>query len=102
MAHYSLSGIAHAQLILGNYAEALDWATRSLAINSHFGPTYWMLIAANAHLGRMGEAKRLLNDFRKIAPDVTIASIRAGQPEKYPDRIEAITTGLRLAGLEEG
>lgn len=45
-----LTGIAHAQMILGNYAEALVWATRSLALNSHFDATYWMLIAGQAQL----------------------------------------------------
>ena len=41
-------------MVLGNYAEALDWAMRSLAVNQNFPPTYWMLIAANAQLGRIG------------------------------------------------
>ena len=78
-----------------------DWAMRSLAINPNFDPTYWMLIAANAHLGRMDEAQRYLVQFRRIAPDVTIARIRAGQPAKDPSRLAAILEGLRLAGLEE-
>ncbi len=101
-AHYSLTGIAHAQMVLGNYAEALGWARRSLAVNSNFAPTYWMLIAAAAHLGRMEEAHRHLAQFRTITPDVTIARIRAGQPAKDPSRLAAILEGLRLAGLEEG
>ena len=46
----SLTGIAHAHMVLGNYAEALGWATRSLAVNPAYDPTFWMLIAANAHL----------------------------------------------------
>jgi hypothetical protein len=75
---------------------------RSRAVNSHFHATHWMLIAANAHLGRMSEAHRFLNEFRKIAPGVTIASIAAGQPQKDPSRLAAILGGLRLAGLEEG
>ena len=100
-AHFSLTGIAHAQMILGNYSEALVWAARSRAVNSNFHPTYWMLIAANAHLGHTEEAHRFLQEFRKIAPDITIARIRAGQPAKDPTRLAAILDGLRLAGLEE-
>ena len=60
-----------------------------------------MLIAANAHLGRMDEARRYLAELRRLAPEVTVASIRAGQPAKDPGRIEPILEGLRLAGLPE-
>ena len=61
-----------------------------------------MLIAANAQLGRMDEARRRLATFRALAPDVTIARIREGQPAYDPSRMAAIYEGLRLAGLEEG
>ena len=77
-------------------------AERSLAVNANFDPTYWMLIAANAQLGRMDEARRWLAKFRRLAPGVTIASIKAGQPDKDPSRMAAILEGLRLAGLDEG
>ena len=101
-ANISMTGIAHAEMVLGNYAEALAWAARSLALNTTFDPTFWMLIAANAHLGRMAEARRFLEALKTFAPDVTIARIRAGQAAKDPGRIEPILEGLRLAGLEEG
>ena len=100
-AHISLCGTAHAQLILGNYDEALVSAARSLAVNPNFDATYWMLIAANAHLGRLDEARRFLEELKRIAPGVTIARIKAGQPAKDPGRLAAILEGLRLAGLEE-
>lgn len=48
------------------------------------------------------EARRFLDALMTFAPDVTIASIRAGQAAKDPGRIEPILEGLRLAGLEEG
>jgi Flp pilus assembly protein TadD len=101
-AHASLTGIAHAQMVLGNYAEALDWATRSLALNANYDPTIWILIAANAHLGRMEEAHHFLQQLKSVAPGVTVTSIKAGQPAKDPSRVAAILDGLRLAGLDEG
>ncbi len=99
-AHISLAGIAHAHMARGDYPEALVWATRSLALNAHFDPTYWILIAANAQLGRMEEARRALKTYRALAPGATIAGIWAGQPQKDPSRCAAILEGLRLAGLE--
>jgi TolB-like protein len=100
-AFVALAGIAHVHVILGNYAEALPPAERSLTINASFNPTYWILIAANAHLGRMDEARRFLAALKAVAPNVTIASLKAGQPAKYPSRLAPILDGLRLAGLEE-
>jgi TolB-like protein/Tfp pilus assembly protein PilF len=100
-ASFSLTGIAHAHMILGNYSEALTWASRSQVLNANFNATLWILVAANALLGNMAEARRFLQQLRDIAPDVTIASIRAGQPAKDPSRNAAILEGLRMAGLPE-
>jgi len=96
---FALTGIAHIEIIRRNYEAALAWGARSLALNAQFDPTYWMLIAANAYLGRMGEARRFLEDLARIAPGVTVSRIRAGQPAKYPARIEPVLEGLRLAGM---
>lgn len=101
-AHISLCGTAHAQMILGNYEEALASAAHAIAVNPNFDATYWMLIAANAHLGRMEEARRFLDELKRIAPGLTLARIQAGQPAKDPTRLAAILEGLRIAGLPEG
>ena len=98
---WPLTGIAHAEMIKGNFAEALRWAEKSLALNPQFIFTYWMLIAASSHLDRMDEAQRWLARFRVLGPKVTIDSIRAGQPSKDPSRMAAILEGLRKAGLPE-
>ena len=100
-AHTCLTGIAHCHMALGDYPEALLWAARSLTLRPNYRCTYWMLIAANALLGRMDAAHKFLTEFRKLAPGVTVASIWAGQPQKDPNRCAAILDGLRLAGLAE-
>jgi len=100
--HTTLAAIAHAHIVLGDHAEALAWAGRGFALKTTFHPTLWMLIAANALLGRMEEAQRFLGIFRAIAPGVTVSSIKAGQPAKDPARLASILQGLRIAGLEEG
>lgn len=101
-AHFSLCGIADVHLIRGEYAEAKSWAARALASNPNFDPTLWVLIAANAHLGRIEEAHSYLRALKRITPAVTIARIEAGQPAKDPTRMAALLEGLRKAGLEEG
>lgn len=101
LAHIPLCGIAHVHMIRGDYAEALAWATRSYAVNANFDASLWMLIAAEAHLGRIDEARRHLAALLASAPRVNIASIRSGQPAKDPNRLAAVLEGLRLAGLPE-
>ncbi|UVC10390.1 winged helix-turn-helix domain-containing protein [Rhizobium sp. TH2] len=97
---FAMTGIAHIAVIRGDYEQALYWAGRSLSVNAHFDATYWMLISANAYLGRMEEAKLYLDRLREIAPGVSLARIKAGQPARYPERIDTVLEGLRLAGLQ--
>jgi len=100
-AYVALTGIAHAHMVLGNYQETLQVAERSLASSPDYNPTHWMLIAANAQLGEMDEARRWLARFRALAPGITLSRLRAVQLASDPSRMAAIFEGLRLAGLEE-
>ena len=63
----AMTGLADAYLCLGQYEEALIWAGRALAENPNFNVTYWILIAANAHLGRMDQARRELATLQALA-----------------------------------
>jgi TolB-like protein len=100
-AHFALCGIAHVHLVRGEFSEALTWATRAYAANPNFDPTLWMLIASNAHLGRPSVAHLYVEQLQRLAPGVTVAKIRTGQPAKDPSRTAALLDGLRLAGLPE-
>ena len=95
----AMTGIAHVHFCLGHHEEALDWASRSLAENPNFNPTHWILIASNAYLGRMDEARRALVALRALAPGISLASIRHGQGAMNPQRVEMLIDGLRLAGM---
>jgi TolB-like protein/class 3 adenylate cyclase/tetratricopeptide (TPR) repeat protein len=94
-----MTGLAEAHLCLGQYEEAVEWASRSLAENPNFNVTYWILIAANAHLGRMDEARHELATLQAMAPGVSIA--RLGLRAKDQRSNDIITQGLRLAGMPE-
>lgn len=100
-AHWPLTAIAHAHLIRGDHERAIAWAKRSISSNPSYVCTYWMLAAANAHLGRLDEARRHVAALKRLAPETSIARIWAGQPQKLPGRLSAVLDGLRLAGLEE-
>ena len=100
-AHISCGGTAHVHLIRRDFPQALDWATRSQAINANFEPGIWLLIAANAHLGQTDAAQHHLARLRACAPATTIENIRNWQPHMDPERMAAILEGLRMAGLAE-
>lgn len=98
---FALCGLSMVALIRGEYELALAHAGHALAVNRFFDATHWMLIAANAHLGRMAEAERRLADLLQLSPNVTLGSIRAGQPAMIQGRIDPVLDGLRLAGMPE-
>jgi tetratricopeptide (TPR) repeat protein len=99
--HWELTGIAHIQIIQGRYEDALVFAGRSLAANPGYDPTHWMLIAANAYLGRMDVARRCVEGLQSISPGVTLSRIRRGQHARDPHRIDVVIEGIRMAGLPE-
>ncbi len=100
-AHWPLTAIAHAHVVRGDYEQAIAWAKRSVSSNPSYVCTYWMLAAANAHLGRMDEARRHVATLKRLAPESTISRIWDGQPQKDASRLAAVLEGLRMAGLEE-
>ncbi|HVY43869.1 MAG TPA: winged helix-turn-helix domain-containing protein [Hyphomicrobiaceae bacterium] len=100
-AHWGLTALAHIRMATGDYSDALAWAERSHAKNPRYDANYWMLIAANAQLGRIEEARRWLGRFVSLRPGATLSRIQAAQAGVVPDRMAAILDGLRLAGLPE-
>ncbi|WP_244541326.1 hypothetical protein [Rhizobium tibeticum] len=57
------------------------------------------MIAANAYLGRMDEARKHLAALETISPGVNLARIRRGQHAIDPHRIEVLIEGMRMAGM---
>jgi tetratricopeptide (TPR) repeat protein len=94
----AMTGIAHANLRLRNFDAALDWAERALAENPNYNPAHWMLIAANAHLGRLGEARRALATLQALVPGINLAHFGGG---RHDDVFELMVEGMRLAGMPE-
>lgn len=100
-AHGQLTSISHVRLAEGDFEQALTWAKRSLAASSHYGPTYWMLIAGNSHLGRMDEARHYIHELRRIVPGVTVSQIRRGHHARDSRRVEVLFDGMARAGMPD-
>ena len=70
-AHLALTGIAHAHIVLGDHAEALVWAGRSLARQHQLRPHLLDARRRQRPLGRIDEARRHLAELRGWRPSVT-------------------------------
>lgn len=99
--HIQSSVMAGYHFLSGDPERAAIRATEGLSRQPNFDPLYWMMVAAQIALGRLDEARRYVSDLRAISPSSTVASIREGQPRRWPDRIDPFLDALAVAGLPE-
>ena len=81
--------------------EALDHLERSLRQHSSIPGPHRLRAACLSQLGRMEEARAALDEFLRIVPNATIASMRAQLPLKHAEDFERYASALRQAGLPE-
>lgn len=98
-AHGLITCVSHIKMCEADFEGAIDWARRSLAVSPVYTPTFWMLVAGNAHLGRLKEAQRHLAELMQIDPLLTIAKLRLGQHARDSRRVEVVLEGLLMAGM---
>ncbi len=84
-----------------HYAEAVEWALKSIHLHQAFPTGHRLLAACYAMLGETGRAEAALEDLLCIAPGTTIASTRAGVPWKDAAMMDRYLDALRKAGLRE-
>jgi tetratricopeptide (TPR) repeat protein len=92
-------GVAH--LAARRFEQAIKWADRALHDQPRSVGAMRVKIAANAHLGRLDEARIKLSRMLAIDPKVTIAAVREYAHFMAPEVLELYVSGLRLAGLPE-
>ena len=100
---YAFLGIA--KLLLGQYAQAIEWLGKSVEANRNYPVAQFHHAAALALAGRIDEARRETLAGLAIAPQFTIRRYREGlisDDPRYVAQRERILEGLRLAGLPEG
>jgi adenylate cyclase len=93
--------IAIAHLTARRFEQAIEWADRALHDQPRNVSAMRTKVAANAHLGRLDEARTELDRALAINPKLTIADFRAFAHFMAPEVLELNVTGLRLAGLPE-
>src|SRR5262249_6163047 len=72
---YAVS-IAAAHLAARRFEQAIEWADRALHDQPRMVAAMRVKVAANAHLGRLNEARAELNRMLAVDPKLTIAGFR--------------------------
>lgn len=98
-AHFVLSGLAMANLLLGRHAEAAEFARQSLVLHPDRLPPLWSLCAANAYLGHIDAAKSALSKILSLSPEATVARLQDQLPFTDAMSLQIVLEGLRKAGL---
>jgi TolB-like protein/class 3 adenylate cyclase len=94
--------IAVAHLAARRFEQAIEWAARALHDQPRLASAMRIKVAANAHLGRLDEARAELSRLLAIDPKLTIAGFREyAHFRQAPEVLELFVTGLCLAGLPE-
>jgi tetratricopeptide (TPR) repeat protein len=93
--------IAFAHLAARRFELAIEWADRALHDQPRNVSAMRVKVVANAHLGRLGEARAELSRVLAIYPRLTIAGFREYAHFQAPEVLELFVAGLRLAGLPE-
>ncbi len=97
--------VCHAHTHLGQYDEAIDWCSRSIAVKP-FWIAYADLAAANALTGHEREAHAAVAELRRLRPNYTVA-LWLQDGSGWSDNVvflaefQRIAEGLRKAGLPE-
>ena len=94
--------MADAHLFLRQYEEAVTWAHKALRQPNFQWSRHAALISALAHLGRLDESRRALDDLLRLRPTFTLAFVRKYHLISDPDDMAHLLDGLRKANVPDG
>jgi adenylate cyclase len=99
--HFVFNTLAIANLILGRFQEAVEFAARSARHYPDLDVTYWILIPAYSHTGRIEEAEKTVGKLLELQPEACISGFRQQLPFKNPEHLQILLEGFEMAGLPQ-
>ena len=98
-----MAAIAEGNLFLGEYEKALEWARRSIRQprSSLTSRREAALAAALAQLGRIDEARLVVQELLREWPGLTICLLCQPLPPMNGEYLDRYVQGLKKAGLPE-
>jgi adenylate cyclase len=100
-ADFLLNCLGMSHLVMGHPKEALECASRSIAMKPDVDVAHYVLVAACGHLGRTGDAAKAIAKLQSLAPGITVSSFRKRMPLRNEAHMNTLLDGLRKAGLPE-
>jgi len=97
--YVSVAGMCAANLFLENFAAAARWGREAVALNPDFHTSYRFLAASCAQVGELEEARAMIQELLRRAPDMERSSVQRFWSLSPNARV--YLEGLRLAGLPE-
>lgn len=98
-AFFVLTGLGMAYTLRGAHATAIDLASASAALYEHWDATHFVLATANAHLGRLEQARDSIARLQRLQPQASISGYLIPLPFRDPARQAILREGLQMAGL---
>jgi TolB-like protein len=95
------AGIAMAHLFAGRTETASAWAERSYSNLPSFLMVVALVAATRALGGRQEDARRAIEEVRKLDPALRVSNVTDWLPISRPEHLSIFTDGLRKAGLAE-
>ncbi len=95
---FRFSGMAFAHYLAGRFDEAVDWAGRAIHRMPQWYFAHFILAASHQRAGRLGEARKAIEDCYAVLPDAAVSQIDR-MPLKDQDALEVFRDSLRKAGL---
>ncbi len=93
--------MSRAHLFLRRHEEAVKWARQGMRHQAFNWPIFANLASALAHLDRLDEACRVLEEMNERDPGITVAFVREHTPVTDSGYMDHLLDGLRKAGLPE-
>jgi adenylate cyclase len=97
---FYFSTLAHVHFLARRYEGAVEWARRSIRGNPTFPFGRSVLAASYAHLGRLAEARKEVEELLRVQPGYCLAFVRETMVMD-PAYLDHYLDGLRKAGLKE-
>jgi adenylate cyclase len=97
--HFFLA-IATAHFVAGRFDEAVEWSNRIIQEEPGVPAGHRLLAASYGQLGRTEEASAALEGALRVAPYLSLASVKNMIHFKNPAHSELYVEGLRKAGLQ--